>query len=390
MAANEIELQGRVLHWVENESDFETDNHVIKKGEQIVILDPIRKKIGNGNSTYNELQFDTNHHKFNLEANISTFTLYNVIPQTTFSFRRTNPDVTDVVFLLDSFKDSNRGFSQCDGRMHKIFIENGHTSTFEVEVVLTTQEVSSSSQIIDFGVLSIPANSSLVIEFCWFTNVGGGKVCFCRTSYGTQTPAPSSDSNIWKLISATRVSDTSFTVIGDQTNLFQKGLVIKWIEGSSTKLAMCTASTVSSVTTVTMIGDICSSTANEFKYCILPVEIIRFAVAGTIGMTGTDVANAYYTNHAIKIFGADIQVGTAGTTNSTTIDINKGGTSLFTNKPSLASTVAYSSSPFVADVNTSTATNNKITIDIDAVQSTPAVDLYVQLYVFQTRLLYIN
>ena len=150
---------------------------------------------------------------------------------------------------------------------------------------------------------------------------------------------------------------------------------------------MCTASTASSNTTVTMIGDICSSTASEFKYCINPVEIIRFVVAGTIGATGTNVANAHYTNYAIKIFGADIQVGSAGTTNSTIININKGGTSLFTNKPYLSSTVAYSPSPFVADVNTDTTTNNKITIDIDAVQLTPAVDLYVQLYVFQTRLL---
>ena len=199
-----------------------------------------------------------------------------------------------------------------------------------------------------------------------------------------------SNTSIWVSFAGTRIDNNTITISGDQTAIFQKGLVIKWIEGSSTKLAMCTASTVSSVTTVTMIGDICSSTASEFKYCINPVEIIRFAVVGTIGVTGTDVANAYYTNYAIKIFGADIQVGAAGTTNSTTIDINKGGTSLFTNKPSLASTVAYSSSPFVADVNTNTAANNKITIDIDAVQSTPAVDLYVQLYVFQTRLLYIN
>lgn len=183
------------------------------------------------------------------------------------------------------------------------------------------------------------------------------------------------------------MDNTNITVGSNQTDLFQKGLVIKWMEGSSTKLAMCKSSIASSGTQIRLIGDICSSTASGFQYCINPVEIIRFAVAGTIGMTGTNVANAYYTNYAIKVFGADIQVGTAGTTNNTIIDINMGGTSLFTTKPSLSSTVVYSPSPFVADVNTNIAINNKITIDIDAVQSTPAVDLYVQLYVFQTRLL---
>jgi hypothetical protein len=390
MAGSEIEIKARQLIWVDSEDHYESDNHVFKKGEEILILDPIRRKIGNGVSTFNELKFDTQHYNLTAGSDVSTLTLYNVIPQTTFAFKSSDTGITDIVFLLDSFKDSQRGFSQCDGRMHKIFVENTGTSDFEVEVSLTSLEFASSSRIIDIGTVLVAASSSILIEFCWLTNAGEGKVCYCRTNSGSQTPAPSSDSSIWKGISATRVSDTSFTVVGDQTKLFQKGLVVKWREGASTKLAMCTASTVSSVTTVTMIGDICSSTASEFKYCINPVEIIRFAVAGTIGMTGTDVANAYYTNYAIKIFGADIQVGAAGTTNSTTIDINKGGTSLFTNKPSLASTVAYSSSPFVADVNTNTAANNKITIDIDAVQSTPAVDLYVQLYVFQTRLLYIN
>lgn len=179
MAANEVELLGRVLNWVELESDFETDNHVIKKGEQIVILDPIRKKIGNGNSTYNELLFDTNHNIVSVNE-ASTLTLYNVVPQTTFFFKRTNSGITDVIFLLDSFKDSNRGFSQCDGRIHKIFIQNTLSSSFDVELALPSVEGSSGSTLVDIGTVTIAANSCSMIEFAWFKNSTDNKICFSR------------------------------------------------------------------------------------------------------------------------------------------------------------------------------------------------------------------
>ncbi len=88
----------------------------------------------------------------------------------------------------------------------------------------------------------------------------------------------------------------------------------------------------------------------------------------------------------MRVLGADLQVGTAGTTNSTTIDINKGGTTMFTTKPTLATTVATSPTPFTADSATSLALADKVTVDIDAVQTTAAIDLYAQLYLWPTRL----
>jgi hypothetical protein len=69
------------------------------------------------------------------------------------------------------------------------------------------------------------------------------------------------------------------------------------------------------------------------------------------------------------------------------VDINKNGTTMFTTKPTLASTVAASTTPFTADSGTSLALNDKVTMDIDAVQTTRAQDLYVQLYVYPTRYL---
>ena len=202
-------------------------------------------------------------------------------------------------------------------------------------------------------------------------------------------------SSFWTLMpgSPTRTSNTTFTITGDYTNLIGKGMVIKWTESSTVKNAMVSiASTYSSPnTTVTIIGDTMSSIdANSLKYAQVEARVINFAIAGTIGTTATDVANAYYAMEPMRVFGADLQVGTAGTTNNTTIDINKGGTTMFTTKPTLASTVTASTAPYTADNGTSLALNNKVTIDIDAVQSTPAVDLYVELYVWATRYNYLT
>ena len=217
------------------------------------------------------------------------------------------------------------------------------------------------------------------------------------TSDGTDwvSAAPSASASFWTLMpgSPTRTSNTTFTITGNYTNLIGKGMVIKWTESSTVKNAMVSiAPTYSSPnTTVTIIGDTMSSIdANSLKYAQVEARVINFAIAGTIGTTATDVANAYYAMEPMRVFGADLQVGTAGTTNNTTIDINKGGTTMFTTKPTLASTVAASTSPYTANNGTSLALNDKVTIDIDAVQSTPAVDLYIELYVWATRYNYLT
>lgn len=174
--------------------------------------------------------------------------------------------------------------------------------------------------------------------------------------------------------------------MGDQSAIYVRGLIVKWTESSAQKCARVVSSAYSSVTTVTIVGDTMASIdASSFYRCSVAATEKRFAVAGAIGATGTDVADAYYATEPMRVLAADIQVGTAGTTNSTTVDINKAGTTAFTTKPTLASTVAYSSTPFTADTATSLAIGDKVTLDIDAVQSTAATDLYVQLYLFPTR-----
>jgi hypothetical protein len=199
---------------------------------------------------------------------------------------------------------------------------------------------------------------------------------------------PGGGTSVWTAFSGTRASNTTITVASDVTAIFKKGVLIRWSD-SGDKVGMVSIPSTESggTTTITIIGDTCGADATDFKYCLLPAEVAKFAIAGTIGATASDVANAFYARYPYRVIGADLQVGTAGTTNSITIDINKGGTTMFTTKPTLATTVATSPTPFTADDNTSLALADKITIDIDAVQTTAAVDLYAQLYLVPTRYL---
>jgi hypothetical protein len=63
---------------------------------------------------------------------------------------------------------------------------------------------------------------------------------------------------------------------------------------------------------------------------------------------------------------------------------------MFTTKPTLASTVVASPTPFTADTTTALALNDKVTIDIDAIQTTAAIDLYVKLYLVPVRYLFLT
>ena len=210
------------------------------------------------------------------------------------------------------------------------------------------------------------------------------------TATGLKYATPSAGgTSLWTAIAGTRATNTTITVATDKTAIFKKGMIVRWQESGADKVGMVSIpSTYSDPnTTITIIGDVCTTDATDFYYCLLPAETMNFAVAGTIGATGTDVANAHYARMPYRVLGADLQTGTAGTTNATTIDINIGGTTAFTTKPTLATTVASSPTPFTADTTSALALGDKVTIDIDAVQTTAATDLYVQLYLLPTRFL---
>lgn len=190
---------------------------------------------------------------------------------------------------------------------------------------------------------------------------------------------------------ATRVGNTSFTVTGDQTATFAKGVIIKWTESGTVRTGMVDRpSTVSTNTTVTIIGDTMASIdASSLKYCMLGAEMFkkRFAYAGNLGAVTTGIANVITATEPCRLLGADLWVGTAGTTNSTTFDININGTTAFTTKPTLASTVQSAPYPFTADTNKSLALGDDLTLDLDAYQTTNAIDGFVDVILFPTRYL---
>jgi len=244
-------------------------------------------------------------------------------------------------------------------------------------------------------ILPTSANITTVAgDTATFVSLGSGNwVCVSyQRRDGTALSASAGGSSFWTaLAGATRVSNTTFTVTGDQTAILAKGVIIKWTESSTVRVGMVSIpSTYGATTTVTIIGDTMTSIdSNSLKYCLIGAEPFQknFAVAGTIGATGTNIANTYYATEPMRVIGADLQVGTAGTTNSTTIDINKNGTTMFTTKPTLATTVATSATPFTADSAISLVLADRVSLDIDAIQTTAAIDLYAQLYLFPTRYL---
>ena len=217
------------------------------------------------------------------------------------------------------------------------------------------------------------------------------------TGNGTPTNPLGAVKSVWADISGTptRASSTTFTTTGDLTSYIAKGMVIKWTENTTVRCGMVSIPSTfgSPNTTVTMIGDTIVAAGfdvGSVKYYMGEVTQARFAYAGTVGAVDTNVFNAYYATQPMRVLGADLQVGTSGTTNNSTFDINKkysiSGT-MFSVKPTLATTVKSSPTPFTAVHNTSLALGDKVLIDCDAIQTTSAIDAYIQLYLFPSRIL---
>lgn len=210
------------------------------------------------------------------------------------------------------------------------------------------------------------------------------------TSDGSAWVSSSATGAFWTLMpgTPTRASNTTYTATGDFHLLIAKSMVIKWAAGGVARMGMVSIPSTYSApnTTVTLIGDTMTSIdAGSLKYAMIEAVPVSFAYAGTLGAIATDIMGAFYATEPMRVIGADLSVGTAGTTNNTTVDINNNGVTMFAAKPTLATTVAASPTPFTADSGTSLALNDKITVDLDAVQTTAAVDAYVKLYVFPTR-----
>jgi hypothetical protein len=302
-------------------------------------------------------------------------------------------------FYVDNQDRTDTAGDKAKALMYGVFAATAAAQTLKINAVVTTDGTITAPTFI--GALTGTASGNLTSASTLdATKISGAipsavtattqsannnSTKIATTAYVDAKPAGGN----WVAVTGTRTANTTFTVAGDQTAIFKKGLIVMWTDTTPHVGMVSIPSTYSSVTTVTIIGDECGASASAFKYSLIGAEpfIKEFAVAGNIGAVATDVSRAYYATEPMRVLGADLQVGTAGTTNSTTVDINLGGTTMFTTKPTLASTVVTSATPFTADDNKSLALADRVSIDIDAIQTTAAIDLYVQLYLFPVRYL---
>lgn len=163
---------------------------------------------------------------------------------------------------------------------------------------------------------------------------------------------------------------------------------VKWLEATVEKRAMIISATYASNTvTVTIIGDTMASIDSaSLKYHNLPAKTIKFYYPLT-ATAATDVCAPFQSDKAYRVYGAKPYLATAGVTGSSTYDINKGGTTMFTTKLSLATTVT-AGADFTANNGTSLASGDIVTIDIDTNSTTVGSGLTIDLYIGESQLSY--
>ncbi len=194
-------------------------------------------------------------------------------------------------------------------------------------------------------------------------------------------------SSLWTLVpgTPTRSDNTTFTVT-DTSNTLKLDLLlsrltcIKWTESATLRQAMITGAVYGTNTvTITIIGDTLTSIdALSMKYFAQKASFYKFVIAGNVGTTGTNLMNTVMCEVAGKIYGCDAYAGTAGS-GTTTFDINKNGTTMYTSKPSITTTTK-SVLGKTADTGTVTAVGDFLTVDIDAVAATNIIDAYIYQY----------
>lgn len=235
----------------------------------------------------------------------------------------------------------------------------------------------------------VTASGNLVISGAVGNNYPSGIVYYDTTTTPRVVSSDAVEAGYWRTVpgTPTRVGNTSFTVTDtSNANLYNlvlsKGTVLKWTD-TTTKMAMVSSATYSSdAVTVNLIGDVLSGTAtmSSMEYAIEKCKPVVMAVAGTLA-TGTDLFGKYFGSGALKPFGGQAFHGTAGTTNATTYDVNKNGTTIFTTKLSVASGATVGTIT-TADDGATMADTDVLTGDCDSVSTTAPVDAYLHLFLF--------
>lgn len=204
-----------------------------------------------------------------------------------------------------------------------------------------------------------------------------------RMNSGATAPewfTPSAAASFWTDFSGAYASGTTITVSGvDVTSIFKKGVSLKWLSSADAlKVGKVVSSSFSTDTTITIVGSTVAAGDKSFYYGA-DVMSETFIIPGNQS-TGTNVSKQWTNKTPVYEISVDAIVGTAGTTNSTDYDLNIGGSTKITTKPSIASTATTDLDNVVDNVTTEVAVNSVHTVDIDAASTTQAIDGYVTLF----------
>lgn len=201
----------------------------------------------------------------------------------------------------------------------------------------------------------------------------------------------------WTVVPGTPVrSDNDTFTVTDNSNtnkydlLLSRWTILKWTESSTVKQAMVISSSYGANTvTVNIVWDTMASIdSSSLKYGAVKAKEINFSYPPTVG-TGTNIMGNYYASMKLKVHWALALHGTAGTTNATTYDINKAGTTMFTTKLSVASAGTVGTDT-TADSWTYLDTNDLVTIDCDSVSTTAPTYATVKLFVSPYNDIYLS
>jgi len=187
--------------------------------------------------------------------------------------------------------------------------------------------------------------------------------------------------------SPTRVSNTQFTITDTgNANLydlvFGPGTLIKWeASGGGFRVAKVTAASYSAnAVTITIVGSALEAGFTTMKYCIMLCPFEQILIPGSQSVAD-GVGKTWWYSGAFYPISCDGRVGTAGTTNATTFDLNDDGTSVFGGTAcSIASGETSTLNTAASDPTTPVAAGSAVTADCTAVSTTPPIDAYLYLY----------
>ena len=210
-------------------------------------------------------------------------------------------------------------------------------------------------------------------------------------THSTVTADELSQARVWVAMpTVTRTDGDTFTIpdtgnAGNWDKKLDRLRVIKWTDTTVHMAIVKSSSYAANVVTVEIAGDTLDTTATftSFYYTTIPVKVVTFAIAGTIAVV-TDLSRKFYADCAYRVLMGKANHGTAGTTNATTYDVNKNGSTVFTTKLSVSS-ADTTGDDTSANNDTSLANEDYISIDCDSVSTTAPVDAYIDLYLFPTN-----